>query len=49
MVGPLALTAGVSAFKAPTQLRLLGGRRFEGSENLLVRYAAGSADAGPGR
>jgi dihydrofolate reductase len=40
MVGPLALGAGAPAFTAPAQLRLLGTRRFDGSENFLVRYAA---------
>lgn len=48
MVGPLALTAGVPAFTAPARLRLLGTRRFEGSENVLVRYAT-EPDAGLGR
>ena len=41
MVGPLALTAGTPAFSAPARLRLLGTRTFDGSANVLVRYAAG--------
>lgn len=40
MVGPVALGKGVSAFDGPVPgLRLLGTRRFEGSENVLLRYA----------
>lgn len=39
MVSPNALGEGVSLFDAPVSLTLLESRRFEGSDNLLVRYA----------
>ncbi len=40
MVGPHALAGGTPTFDAPTDLRLLDVRRPEGSDNVLVRYAA---------
>lgn len=40
MVGPVVLGDGVRAFDAPPpRLRLMETRRFEGSENVLLRYA----------
>ena len=42
MVGPLALAGGVPAFAAPAELRLLGTRTFDGSGNVLIRYAVGA-------
>jgi dihydrofolate reductase len=39
MVGPVVLGGGTPAFASPARLRTLGSRSFEGSENLLVRYA----------
>lgn len=43
MVGSVVLAEGTPAFGAATSgpLRLLGTRRFDGSDNLLVRYAPG--------
>jgi dihydrofolate reductase len=39
MVSPVALGAGVPLLTGPARLALLGTRRFDGSDNLLVRYA----------
>ena len=41
MVAPVVLGAGVPAFEGPPpgSLQLLGTRRFEGSENVLLTYA----------
>jgi dihydrofolate reductase len=39
MVGPRALAGGTPAFDRPTDLRLLDVRRFDGSDNVLLRYA----------
>jgi dihydrofolate reductase len=39
MVGPSALGGGTPIFRAPTDLKLLATRRFEGSDNVLLRYA----------
>jgi len=39
MVGPRALPGGTPAFDGPTDLQLLDVRRFEGSDNVLLRYA----------
>jgi dihydrofolate reductase len=43
MVGPAALGGGTPIFSAPIQLRLLETRRFEKSDNVLLRYAAARA------
>ncbi|GAA3394339.1 dihydrofolate reductase family protein [Cryptosporangium minutisporangium] len=40
MVSPTVLGDGVPAFTAPRRLRLLGTRTFDGSDNVLHRYAA---------
>ena len=40
MVSPGALGAGIPLFSAPAQLSLLETRRFDGSDNVLLRYAA---------
>ena len=40
MVGPTALAGGTPIFEMPTELTLLNTRRFEGSDNVLLRYAA---------
>ena len=40
VVGPRALGAGGPVFEQPTQLRLLGARRLDGSENVLLTYTA---------
>jgi dihydrofolate reductase len=40
MVGPVVLGDGTPAFTAPAQLRLLGSRSFERSDNVVIRYAA---------
>jgi dihydrofolate reductase len=40
IVGAIVLGDGTPAFAAPRELRLMGTRRFEGSNNLLVRYSA---------
>lgn len=43
MVGPVVLGAGVPAFEGePPALRLIDTRTWEGSSNVLVRYAVGS-------
>ena len=39
MVGPRAFAGGTPTFDRPTDLHLLGVRRFEGSDNVLLRYA----------
>ena len=39
MVGPAALGEGTPLFDAPVDLALLDTRRFEGSNNVLLRYA----------
>ena len=39
MVGPRALPGGTPVFDRPTDLRLLETRRFDGSDNVLLRYA----------
>jgi len=41
MVGPAALGDGTPAFTAPVTLRRLDTRTWDGSDNVLVRYAAG--------
>lgn len=41
MVGPAALGGGTPIFAVPADLTLLETRRFEGSDNVLLRYAAG--------
>ena len=40
MVGPSALGDGTPIFEAPVELALLDARRFDGSNNVLLRYAA---------
>jgi dihydrofolate reductase len=40
MVSPAALGSGTPIFRVPVDLTLLGTRRFEGSDNVLLRYAA---------
>ena len=40
MVSPGALGAGIPLFTSPVQLSLLEARRFDGSDNVLLRYAA---------
>jgi dihydrofolate reductase len=40
MVGPSALADGTPIFRVPADLTLLAARRFEGSDNVLLRYAA---------
>jgi dihydrofolate reductase len=40
MVGPRALPGGTPVFDGPTDLQLLDVRRFDGSDNALLRYAA---------
>jgi len=39
MVGPAVLGEGTPLFEAPVDLVLLDARRFEGSNNVLLRYA----------
>jgi dihydrofolate reductase len=39
MVSPAALGNGTPIFRVPVDLTLLGTRRFEGSDNVLLRYA----------
>ena len=39
MVSPNALGEGVPLFTAPVDLTLLEARRFDGSDNVLLRYA----------
>ena len=39
MVGPAALGGGTPLFGMPARLSLLESRRFEGSDNVLLRYA----------
>ena len=39
MVGPSALGKGTPIFEAPVDLVLLDARRFDGSNNVLLRYA----------
>jgi len=39
MVGPRVLGGGTPLFTEPADLRLLEARRFEGSDNVLLRYA----------
>jgi dihydrofolate reductase len=42
MVGPVALGAGVPAFDGPVPpLSLAGTRRFDGSDNVVLRYLVG--------
>ena len=41
MVGPVVLGGGTPAFAAPVALRLIDTRRFEGSGNVVLRYAVG--------
>ena len=43
MMGPAAICSGIPIFGDPAKLTLLGTRRFEGSENVLLRYAIASA------
>jgi len=38
MVGPAALGGGTPVFAAPVNLTLLEARRFDGSDNVLLRY-----------
>ena len=38
MVGPQALGGGTRVFGGPVSLSLLEARRFEGSDNVLLRY-----------
>lgn len=40
MVGPVALGGGTPIFAMPAELRLLEARRFEDSDNVLLRYSA---------
>jgi dihydrofolate reductase len=40
MVSPEALGSGTPIFRVPVDLTLLGTQRFEGSDNVLLRYAA---------
>jgi dihydrofolate reductase len=40
MVSPNALGSGITIFDGPVDLRLLEARRFAGSNNVLLRYAA---------
>jgi dihydrofolate reductase len=40
MVGPWVLGVGAPMFHAPTDLTLLAIRRFDGSDNVPLRYAA---------
>lgn len=40
MVSPTALGGGTPIFAAPADLTLLETRRFEGSDNVLLSYAA---------
>ncbi|MET4638218.1 dihydrofolate reductase family protein [Mycetocola sp. 2940] len=39
MVSPTALGAGIPLFAGATDLTLLGTRQFDGSDNVLLRYA----------
>lgn len=39
MVSPTAVGGGTPTFGEPARLRLLGARTFEGSDNVLLRYA----------
>jgi dihydrofolate reductase len=43
MLGPVVVGGGTPIFAGPPprSLRLAGTRRFDGSDNLLVRYRAG--------
>lgn len=40
MIGPSALGNGTAIFETPVDLVLLDARRFDGSDNVLLRYAA---------
>lgn len=40
MVGPAALGGGSPIFEVPAELQLLDVRQFDGSDNVLLRYAA---------
>lgn len=40
MLGPAAVGDGTPVFAQPAELTLLQARRFEGSDNVLLRYAA---------
>jgi dihydrofolate reductase len=40
MIGPSALGNGTPIFETPVDLVLLDARRFDGSDNVLLRYAA---------
>jgi dihydrofolate reductase len=40
MVSPNALGAGIPLITGPVRLALLGTRTFDGSDNVLLRYAA---------
>ncbi len=40
MVSPHALGSGIPLFTGPARLALLGSRTFDGSDNVLLRYAA---------
>lgn len=42
MVGSRVMGGGMPVFSAPPDLTLLGARRFDGSDNVLLRYAAAS-------
>ena len=39
MISPAALGDGTPIFEAPVDLALLHARRFNGSNNVLLRYA----------
>jgi dihydrofolate reductase len=44
MVGPVVLGAGTPIFAMPAELRLLEARRFEDSDNVLLRYSPHASD-----
>ena len=46
MVGPRALPGGTPVFDRPTDLQLLDVRRFDGSDNVLLRYAVSRPEPG---
>jgi dihydrofolate reductase len=47
MVGPAALGGGTSMFGMPAELALLESRRFDGSDNVLLRYSVRREGGGP--
>jgi dihydrofolate reductase len=49
MVGPTALGDGTPLFGMPAQLEMLESRRFEDSDNVLLRYAVVRGTAAPVR